>query len=157
MPTGAQAGKILTENETLENPATIAKERMLEEFLLDNWENTELGQQYDILDENGDLFGQQYTTSDKKNRLDILARSKDKKEWLVVELKISRPSDVAVGQTLRYMGIIKDEKATPEQPNPHVRGVIIGLDNDPKLRYALSVVPDISFYKYKVSVSLVKT
>jgi len=41
-----------------------------------------------------------------------LAQRKDKKEFLILELKRDETSDVAVAQTLRYMGYIKKTLAT---------------------------------------------
>lgn len=64
-----------------------------------NWKNTELGKQYDIYKEDGQLVGQQYPSD--TGPIDILAISKDKKELLVVELKRGRVSDVVVGQIQR--------------------------------------------------------
>ena len=75
------------------------------------------------------------------------------KSLLVVELKRGRATDVVVGQVLRYMGYVKQELAEPAQT---VKGVIIALEDDPKLRYALAAVPNIAFYRYKVSFQLVK-
>ena len=91
----------------LEGPSptwTIPPARMekhLEDFLVQNWEQTELGKAFDIFQEEGERKGQQYPTD--TGPIDILAISKDKKQLLVVELKKGRASDVVVGQTLRYM------------------------------------------------------
>lgn len=69
----------------------------------------------------------------------------------MVELKRGRASDVVVGQILRYMGYIKELVAEPGQT---VEGAIIALENDQKLRWALSAVPNIRFYRYQVSFRL---
>jgi restriction system protein len=71
----------------------------------------------------------------------------------VVELKRGRASDVVVGQVLRYMGYVKEEIAEDDQT---VEGVVIALDDDQRLRWALSSVPAISFYRYEVSFKLVR-
>ena len=85
--------------------------------------------------------------------MDILAISKDKKELLVVELKKGRASDAVVGQVQRYMGYALDELAEPDQT---VRGCIIALEDDVRLRRALRVTTNIDFYKYQVSFRLFK-
>ena len=85
--------------------------------------------------------------------MDILAISKDKRELLVVELKKGRASDVVVGQIQRYMGFAQYELAEVDQT---VQGVIIGLESDLKLRRALSVTPNIEFYRYEVNFKLIK-
>jgi restriction system protein len=77
---------------------------------------------------------------------------KDGSELLVVELKKGRAS-VVVGQVQRYMGYVKDELLDNGQK---VRGVIIALEDDLKLRRALSVTSNIDFYTYKVSFQLMK-
>ena len=51
------------------------------------------------------------------------------------------------------MGYVKDVLAEPEQT---VRGIVIALDDDQKLRRALAMVPNIEFYSYKVNFKLVK-
>ena len=37
-----------------------------------------------------------------------------------------------------------------------VRGIIVALEDDTKLRYALKMVPSVSFYRYQISFSMVK-
>lgn len=78
--------------------------------------------------------------------------SKDKTRILVIELKRGRTSDVVVGQVLRYMGYVKEELAEEGQ---EVEGVIIGLEDDQKLRWAIGPVPSIRFYRYQVSFKLI--
>jgi restriction system protein len=51
------------------------------------------------------------------------------------------------------MGYVKDELADKEQ---EVKGVIIGLDDDLKVKRALSVTNNIDFFKYEVSFKLHK-
>ncbi len=136
---------------TVEDPSAFAMEKHLEDFLVANWSQTDLGKEYDIYEEDGERVGQQYGTD--TGPLDILAISKDKKSLLVVELKKGRASDVVVGQTLRYMGYVKEELAEEHQA---VRGVIIALDDDQRIRRALMVVPSIVFYRYQISFKLVK-
>ena len=82
-----------------------------------------------------------------------MAVSKDNKTLLVVELKKGRVSDNVVGQIQRYMGFVKDELA---EPNQEVKGVIIGLEDDVKIKRALSVTSNIEFYRYQVSFKLFK-
>ena len=59
----------------------------------------------------------------------------------------------ADGQVLRYMGFVKEQVAEDDQT---VEGAIIALDEDPKMRWALVSVPSISFYRYQISLNLVK-
>jgi restriction system protein len=138
-------------NEAIEDLASFAMEKHLEDFLVQNWAQTELGNRYDIFTEDGERVGQQYPTD--TGPLDILAISKDKKILLVVELKKGRASDSVVGQILRYMGYVQQELAEPDQT---VKGVIIALEDDQRIRRALAVTPNIEFYRYQISFKLMK-
>jgi restriction system protein len=120
-------------------------------FLVQNWEQTELGRKYDIFQEDGELVGQQYPSD--TGPIDILAISKDKKELLVVELKKGRASDNVVGQIQRYMGYVLQELA---EDNQTVKGIIIALEDDSRIKRALAVAPNIEFYRYQVSFKLFK-
>jgi restriction system protein len=131
--------------------AAFAMEKHLEDFLVQNWGSTELGKDFDIYSEDGEIVGQQYLTD--SGPLDILAVSKDKKRLLVVELKKGRASDVVVGQTLRYMGYVKEELAEEGQT---VEGAIIALEDDGKIKRALAVTQNIAFYRYKIDFKLEK-
>jgi restriction system protein len=129
--------------------AVFALESILEEFLVTNWSRTSLGERYEIVSEGGELIGRQYPTD--TGPMDILAISKDRGTLLVVELKRDKASDRVVGQIQRYMGYVIDEVATPEQV---VRGVIIALDDDTRLRRALRVAQNIDFYRYEIDFRL---
>lgn len=148
---GNKPPTLVSTDESVEDPAIFALEKHLEDFLVQNWRQTELGKNYDIYEEDGELVGQQYQSD--TGPLDILAISKDKKELLVVELKKGRVSDSVVGQIQRYMGYVKEELAEEGQS---VKGVIIALEDDLKIKRALSVTTNIEFYKYQVSFRLYK-
>jgi len=135
----------------VEDAATFALEKHLQDFLVENWSQTELGKQYEIYSEDGETVGEHYLTD--TGELDILAISKDKKTLLVVELKKGRASDKVVGQILRYMGYVAEELAEPGQ---EVRGAIIAMEDDSRIRRALSMTPSIAFYRYEISFKLVK-
>jgi len=138
-------------DENVEDPTVFALEKHLEDFLVTNWSSTELGKEYDIFEDDGELAGQQFNTD--TGPIDILAISKDKKTLLVVELKRGRASDTVVGQIQRYMGYVKDILAETDQV---VKGVIIALEDDLKLRRALSVTQNIEYYNYQLNFRLQK-
>ncbi len=148
---GNRPPTIISTDQTVEDPAIFALEKHLEDFLVQNWKQTELGKNYDIYEEDGELVGQQYQSD--TGPIDILAISKDKKELLVVELKKGRVSDSVVGQIQRYMGYVKEELA---EKNQVVKGVIIALEDDLRIKRALSVASNIEFYRYQVSFKLFK-
>ena len=128
---------------------TFALEKHLEEFLVNNWASTKLGRCYDIFEGEDGTRGRQYPTD--PGVIDVLAISKDKKEFLVVELKKGSASDVAVGQVMRYMGSVQDQLANRDQ---RVRGAIIALDKDLRLERALRFTEAVDFYRYEVRFSL---
>lgn len=142
---------IALDNEIINNEVVnFALERHLEDFLVANWANTELGKNYDIYeDENG--YGQQYPCD--TGIIDILALAKDRSHYLVVELKKGSASDKVVGQIQRYMGFVKEQLL---EVNQSVKGVIIALDDDLRIRRALSVAPSIEFYRYQIGFKLFK-
>lgn len=143
--------KVFTQDEDVENTSQFVFEEHLEEFLIKNWNQTELAQRYDLFEEFGEMSGQQYPTD--TGPIDILAVSKDKKELLVIELKRGRASDKVVGQIQRYMGYVKDELAEDGQS---VKGMIIGFTGDNKLKRSLSVASSIEFYRYSIDFKLIK-
>jgi len=143
--------QIISNDPQIEDLLAFAMENHLEDFLIKNWNQTILGHDFTIYEEEGEPVGQQYPTD--AGPIDTLAISKDKKRLLVIELKRGRASDVVVGQTLRYMGFAKEEIA---EPNQSVEGAIIALEDDQKIRWALSPVPSICFYRYEISFKLVK-
>ena len=51
------------------------------------------------------------------------------------------------------MGFVKEQVAEDDQM---VEGVIIALEDDQRLRWALMAVPSIAFYRYQISFKLVK-
>jgi restriction system protein len=154
---GVSAPTLVSTDQTVENPTAFALETHLEDFLVQNWIQTDLAKYYDIYEEDGEQVGQQYETD--TGPLDILAIGKDKKSLLVVELKKGRASDAVVGQVLRYMSYVQEELAEAGQT---VRRIIIALEDDQKMeddqkiRRALAMVPNIEFWRYQVSFKLEK-
>ena len=149
---GSQTGPIIQikGDPEVEDLVAFAMEKHLEAFLVANWNSTPLSKEFDIFQEDGEIVGQQYPTD--TGPIDILAVSKDRKRLLVLELKRGRASDVVVGQILRYMGYIKGQVAEADQS---VEGVVIALEDDTRLKWALSAVPSVSFYRYQVSFKLI--
>lgn len=122
-------------------------EKQLEDFLIDNWDRTELGKKYDLIVEDGEVVSRQFKTD--VSSIDILAKDKKTNSFVVIELKKNQTSDDTVGQVARYMGWIKAKKG-----DNNVRGVIIAAEFDEKLEYALRVVPNVEVFLYKVDFQL---
>lgn len=147
---GHKPPSLVHEDKDVEDASVFALEKHLEDFLVSNWSSTSLGRHYDIYTDDGEIVGQQYPSD--TGPIDILAISKDQKTLLVVELKRGRASDVVVGQIQRYMGYVKHDLAEPGQ---EVKGLIIALEDDLKLKRALSVTSNIDFFRYEVNFKLI--
>lgn len=143
---------IISTDPSVENVSEFALEKHLEDFLVKNWKQTDLGKHYNIYEIDGEIVGQQFPSD--TGPIDILAISKDKTTLLVVELKKGRVSDNVVGQIQRYMGYVKEELA---EPNQEVKGVIIGLEDDIRIKRALAVTTNIDFYRYQIIFKLHKS
>ena len=86
-------------------------EKQLEDFLIHNWDKTELGKKFDLIIEEGGLISQQYKTD--IGSIDILAKDKESKSFVVIELKKNQTSDDTIGQLARYMGWIQKVNKPP--------------------------------------------
>jgi hypothetical protein len=122
-------------------------EQQLEDFIIENWEKTELGNKYDLIYEEGSLKSQQYMTD--IGRIDILAKDKKSGNYVVIELKKNQSSDDTVGQILRYMGWISEKKN-----DSGVKGIIVAGKYDEKLYYAMRNMKNIDVFLYEVNFSL---
>ena len=131
-------------------------EKHLEEFIIANWNSLNIGKDYDLneeyIEKNKKKTRKKFQTD--TGEIDIFALSKDKKTFLVIELKKGRLSDKVVGQIQRYMGYIKQEIANDDQ---NVKGLIIGLEDSIALKRAISINPDIEYMIYKISFELQKS
>lgn len=122
-------------------------EKQLEDFIIHNWEKTELGEKYNLIIEDGELISQQYRTD--IGPIDILAKDKQSNSFVVIELKKNQTSDDTIGQLARYMGWIQEHKNDNE-----VKGIIIAGHYDRKLEYALKMVKNIEVFLYEVDFKL---
>ncbi|WP_157763313.1 endonuclease NucS domain-containing protein [Pseudomonas citronellolis] len=80
--------------------------------------------------------------------IDILATGNG--DFYVLELKVGRGPDAALGQILRYMGWVKEHLAGDK----NVHGIIIASDIGQKLRYAATQVPNVRLMEYDLAVTL---
>lgn len=73
-----------------------------------------------------------------------------KNEWVVVELKLSRGRNRALGQLLYYMAWV-DQNLPRSKP---CRGIIIAKEITPDLVLAVKRVPGVSLFRYELSVTV---
>lgn len=136
------------ETEEERDHSVFYMEKELENFIIKNWDKTELGNKYDLIEEAGELVSQQYVT--EIGKIDILVKDKATGEYVVIELKRDQTSDDTIGQLTRYMGWIGEKKS----PKKKVKGLIIAGGYDDKLYYALKMVENVEVYIYKISFKL---
>lgn len=146
-----EGDELADEDET--SGVRFGMERHLHDFLLDNWEHTDLGGEWDLVEEGGDIRGYGYERPTPVGKIDLLARHKTNARWLVIELKRAQSSDDTLGQVQRYMGWVKENLADSGEP---VEGLIIAQTQSEKLRYALMATQDIEFMGYAVTFRLRK-
>src|SRR4030067_1655315 len=91
--------------EERQNTMEFAMEKYLEEFIETNFSRINFGANIELY-QGEENTGRQYPTP--IGNIDLLAVDKEKKEFVVIELKKGRSSDVVVGQILRYMGWVKE-------------------------------------------------
>lgn len=134
--------RVSSEDQT--NSSAFAYEHDLQHFLVRNLEKVEYGLT---------PYGGSIETSIEFNaggrRIDILAVDKSGK-FVVIELKVSRGYDRALGQLSRYMAWVKQELS----PESSVRGIIIAREISDDLKLATSLNPLISCFEYDISFSL---
>jgi hypothetical protein len=81
--------------------------------------------------------------------IDILAID-ESGGFFVFELKRARSPDRAIGQVARYMGWVRQTIGRDKL----VQGIIVAKEISEALRYAVSVVPNVSLFEYQVEFRL---
>ncbi|MCA9440008.1 MAG: DUF91 domain-containing protein [Candidatus Omnitrophica bacterium] len=133
-----------------ESTQRFGLERHLHDFLVDNWDKTELAENWSIYEQDGDpLAGIEFPT--EIGRIDILAKHKTDPKWLIVELKRNQSSDQTVGQILRYKGFVQRNLAKNGET---VEGLIIAHQADASISYALDAVEGVDLMLYEVEFRL---
>lgn len=123
----------------IETDAVFAYEHHLRDYLARNMHLVEPGLV---------LHGVEVEAGNQR-RIDLLGIDKDG-GYVVVELKTSRAYDRVIGQTLRYMGWVKQNLAEGKS----VRGVIIANEITDDLRLAHYGNPDVRLVEYSMAVEL---
>ena len=143
---GKDTGKI-EPSYTQVKVSEFAYEEDLQNFLSKNLHKIEPGLR---LYEEEDITGIEFPVGNRS--IDILALDNNK-NYVVIELKVSRGYDRVVGQLLRYMAWIRKNHADEGQL---VRGIIVAREISEDLLLACSEIPNIDLYEYELSVSVKK-
>lgn len=132
----------------VDSQAEFVLEKYLEEFIVSNFDVV-FRSQFSLFVGEDSKTGWQYPTD--VGVIDILARDVASNAYVVIELKKGKSSDVVIGQTLRYMGWVREHLCSADDL---VQGLIICSGGDEKLDYALSMIPNIDVKFYKVNFQL---
>lgn len=128
-------------------------EKHLEEFLVDNWDNTALSREFklEILKDNetGESIGKQYRLQNSR-RIDILCKNNKSGGYTVIELKRDDMTLNVFGQIKLYMGWVKKNLANGKP----VDGIIIAHDSSEDLKYALADEDHIQLFTYQIEFKL---
>ena len=120
-------------------------ESHLRDFIAQNIEAIKVnGHKLKLYIDENDREGIEYPTD--VGVIDILAVD-EADNFVVFELKLSRGADKAIGQISRYMGWVKLNLAK----NKGVKGVIVAKNVDEKIKYAASIIPEISLFEYELN------
>jgi endonuclease len=92
--------------------------------------------------------GVEFTTD--AGRIDILALDAQRNQ-VVIELKVGKAKDSALGQILGYMGCIASD---PTMGTTEVRGILVASSFEHRVIYAAKSLPNVKLVKYKVSFDL---
>ena len=121
-------------------------ERQLEDFIEANLELIEPNLRL-YVDESGNK-GRQYPTD--VGNIDLLC-VRPNGDFVVIELKKGKTSDIVVGQISRYMGWVKQNLASERE----VYGIIITHEFDEKLIYAVIANDKLSIKYYRIKLEFV--
>lgn len=131
-----------------EAEASFTLEYQLRDFLAQNFNSIPVeGKKLRLYVDPTGRDGVEYPTA--VGPIDILAVD-ETGAFVVFELKRARSPDHAIGQVSRYMGWVKQTIGK----NQIVRGVIVAKSISNKLRYAATVIPNVSLFEYEVSFKL---
>lgn len=131
----------------------FALEKHLEDFLVENWDNTTLAKDLNLEilkdEENGQSIGQQYKLSNGK-RIDLLCKNNKTGGFTVIELKRGNTDVGVIGQINMYMGWITKNFAKGKP----VDGIIIAHESNDDLKYALFQANNIKIFTYEIEFNL---
>ena len=117
---------------------TFLREADLENFLVRNWDRLDFGTPL--------KFIEQQVRCGELGIIDVLARDRVTRDYVVVEIKKEQADDVVFGQLARYMGGIERDRATIEGVG--VRGIVVARTISSRLRVAASVNPKVGLRQY---------
>lgn len=150
VPESVLSAELPTSDELVSPPeprtVSLELERQLEDFLEANLDALE--PKLSLFVDDAGQRGRQYPTD--VGVIDLLCRSKDG-DFVIIELKRGRISDVVVGQIARYMGWVRRELAGEHR----VRGIIVSHEADDRLNYAAAAFDTLKVVQYRVRIEII--
>lgn len=144
---GVEAGDPTTAEDEVEGASEFPLEEQLRDYLAENLGILESGLSLWPV-ENGDAVEFQVDKQGPSRRIDILARDKAGLP-VVIELKVSRGHEKAVGQALYYRAKVKARFGAQR-----ARIFIVASEISPELRAAASEVTDVLLFEYSLAVKV---
>ena len=140
----------LNEEDHVETPSAFALEQHLRDYIAKDIHKISFnGGNLKLFQDQDGRKGVEYPTD--TGRIDILAVSADEnREYFVIELKLSRGSDQAIGQLTRYMSWVREKLADDNKVN----GIIVAQSIDDRLRRSASMIPQLELFEYKLKFEL---
>jgi len=130
---------------------TFEMESQLRDFIAYNLQSIFIsGKKLQLYINSSGISGIEFQTD--VGNIDILAVN-DSGNFFVFELKRAAAPDKAIGQLTRYMGWVKQTLAKGQD----VQGIIVAKAISDKLRYATSVIPNVTLFEYQVRFNLKPT
>jgi endonuclease len=146
--TAVLGGGAEAEDEPEESDPRFGLEYQLRDFLAQNIQSIDVdGKRLRLFVDPAGRDGIEYPTA--VGPIDLLAVD-DAGAFFVFELKRARSPDHAMGQVTRYMGWVRQTIGRDRDVN----GVIVAKEISDALRYAVSVVPNVSLFEYQVEFTL---
>jgi endonuclease len=146
--TAVLGGGAEAEDAPEESDPRFGLEYQLRDFLAQNIQSIDVdGKRLRLFVDPAGRDGIEYPTA--VGPIDLLAVD-DAGAFFVFELKRARSPDHAIGQVTRYMGWVRHTIGRDRDVN----GVIVAKEISDALRYAVSVVPNVSLFEYQVEFTL---
>lgn len=141
-------GGDVDENETEFSAASFALEHQLRDFIAQNINMIDVdGKRLNLYVDPTGRDGIEFPTP--VGPIDLLAVD-DVGAFYVFELKRGRSPDHAIGQLARYMGWVQHTIGK----NRDIYGIIVAKEIGEKLRYAVSVMRNVTLFEYEVEFHL---
>jgi endonuclease len=146
--TAVLGGDVEAEDAPEDSDPRFGLEYQLRDFLAQNIQTIDVdGKRLRLFVDPAGRDGIEYPTA--VGPIDLLAVD-DAGAFFVFELKRARSPDHAMGQVTRYMGWVRQTIGRDRDVN----GVIVAKEISDALRYAVSVVPNVSLFEYQVEFTL---